>query len=316
MEEKPLTKIERELVLQYLIDGNVPVTITPLVQENKTDDNSEEIKSLDSSVVPVAFKADKVSVIKEGIIILEDEPESILKSIDKQVKVEFYFNSVGLYFITILKKINSGVALVIPENIYRIPDVSIEKKYDFTALLVISVSSEGATKFPCVPADGFELFARPVWSSIELENQQRAKKLLEEYVKEAKVKQKSGNGLQLINICRYMVLPKIEKVEAIKGRVKPFDILFVNHERIVFGFEKNEAFELSEGSEYPVEMSFTLKESPVAKRKIFVTCKVFNLYKNEDGSKFAADCSYTMIQEEDRRFLYEKATKTLFVRRG
>ena len=29
MEHDKLTGIERELVLQYLIDGNVPVTLTP-----------------------------------------------------------------------------------------------------------------------------------------------------------------------------------------------------------------------------------------------------------------------------------------------
>ncbi len=309
MEEKSLSKIEWELVLQYLIDGNVPLTISPSEQENKTD----EIKPLDSAVVPVAFKAEKVSVLKEGIILLEDEPDSLKNYIEKKVKAEFYFNRVGLYFVTVLKKVSSGLALVIPENIYRIPDIPANKRYDFTAMLVVSVSSEGATKFSCVPAAGFELFCRPVWSSIELEQQARAKKLLEEYVKEAKIKHKSGNGLQLINICRYMVQPEIEKVEAVQGRVKPFDILFVNHERIVLGFEKNKAFELSENSEYPVEMNFVLKETPAVSRKVFVTCKVFNIYKNEDKTKFAADCSFTMIQEEDLRFLYEKATSTLFL---
>ena len=30
MEKTKLSGIERELVLQYLIDGNVPVTITPV----------------------------------------------------------------------------------------------------------------------------------------------------------------------------------------------------------------------------------------------------------------------------------------------
>lgn len=33
MSEKKLTGIERELVLKYLIDGNVPVTITPVLEK-------------------------------------------------------------------------------------------------------------------------------------------------------------------------------------------------------------------------------------------------------------------------------------------
>ena len=39
MESNNLTGIERELVLQYLIDGNVPVTVTPidLPEENNSD---------------------------------------------------------------------------------------------------------------------------------------------------------------------------------------------------------------------------------------------------------------------------------------
>lgn len=310
MEKKSLTGIERELVLRYLLDGNVPVTITPVSTE---ENNPDEIKKMDSAVVPVAFKPEDISVLKEGIILLKDAPESISKYVGQPVKVEFYFNRVGLYFSTLLKSVSSGLALVIPAEINRIPDVFVNRKYDFSAQLIVSLSNEGSSSFLCVPADGFELFSRPVWSSIELKYQQQAKKLLEEYVKDAKIKQKNGNGLRLINICRYMVAPKIEKIEAVQGRVKPFDILFVNHEQIVFGFEKNAAFELSEGSEYPVEMRFALKESPAVVRKIFVTCKVDNLFRNEDGTTLAADCIYTMIQEEDRRFLYEKATSSLFI---
>lgn len=310
MEKKPLTGIERELVLRYLLDGNVPVTITPFSDK---ENDSDKIKNFDSAVVPVAFKAEDISVLKEGIILLKDSPESISKCVDNPVKVEFYFNRVGLYFVTMLKSVSSGLALVIPAEINRIPDVLVNKKYDFTAQLIVSVSNEGSTRFLCVPADGFELFTRPIWSSIELEYQRQAKKLLEEYVKEAKIKQKPGNGLRLINICRYMVTPKIEKIEAVQGRVKPFDILFVNHERIVLGFEKNAAFELSENAEYPVEIHFALKDTPSVVRKIFVTCKVDNLFKNDDGTRLAADCVYTMLQEEDCRFLYEKATSSLFI---
>ena len=308
MEDKFLSRIERELVLQYLLDGNVPVTVTPFEAEE-----SDEVKPLNSAVVPVAFSAEKISVLREGIILLEDTPEEILKCIDKPVKVEFYFNRVGLYFVTTLKKVSSGTALVIPGEIYHIQDLVATRKYDFTAQLVISVSSEGASSFPCLPAEGFELFSRPAWSSIELESQQRAKTLLEGYVKEAKENGRAGNGLQLINICRYMVIPKIEKIEAVQGRVKPFNILFVNHERIVLGFEKNDAFELSENSEYPLEMSFALKESPAVIRKVFVTCRVSAIYKNEDSTKFSADCIFTTLQEEDCRFLYEKATSTLLI---
>ena len=37
MENENLTGIERELVLQYLIDGNIPVTLTPIDENAETE---------------------------------------------------------------------------------------------------------------------------------------------------------------------------------------------------------------------------------------------------------------------------------------
>ena len=180
-------------------------------------------------------------------------------------------------------------------------------------MLYYSVHANKDINFKCFPANGFELFSRPVWSSIPLELQIKAKAYLEEYVEIAKKTKKAGNGLQLINICRYMVFNTIEKIEAIQGKVKPFDILFVNHERIVLGDNKNDAIELDVGKEYALKMSFSLKDSSVVTRDVFVTFSVDNQYFSDDNKKICVDCSYTTLQEEDCRFLYEKATKTLFV---
>ena len=48
MKNEKLTGIERELVLQYLIDGNVPVTVTPVESENDAD----TIHSVPSQIFP------------------------------------------------------------------------------------------------------------------------------------------------------------------------------------------------------------------------------------------------------------------------
>ena len=68
-----LSGIERELVLQYLIDGNVPVTLTP-VEEIKTDNQDNErtksiIKSLTSQIFPVAIRGEHLKVQKNGEIL-------------------------------------------------------------------------------------------------------------------------------------------------------------------------------------------------------------------------------------------------------
>ena len=88
MSMNKLSGIERELVLQYLIDGNVPVTITPI--DDATE--NEEVPHLSTVVFPVAIKPDNISVLKEGIILLKNPNSSVSNFEGKDVKVEFYFN--------------------------------------------------------------------------------------------------------------------------------------------------------------------------------------------------------------------------------
>lgn len=309
MEKDKLSGIERELVLQYLIDGNVPVIITP-VSDIKTDD--DEIHSLNSEIFSIAIEAEHISVLKEGIILLQNVPTQVVDCEGKKVKVEFYFHRVGLYFITEMKTVSSGPALVIPGEINRIKDVYTEQKYDFFCDFYYSVGGANSS-FRCFPASNVDLFTRPVWSSIQLEKQQKAKEYLEKMVPSARKNGKAGNGIQLINICKYFVEKNENKIEAIQGRLKPFDILFVNHERIVLGFEKNEAFELLENQEYALNMAFSMKDVPSIMRNVFVTFRIDNIYSNDNETSFAADCSFTSLKEEDCRFLYEKATSNLFI---
>lgn len=308
MENIKLSSIERQLVLQYLIDGNVPVTVS-LFNE---DSHDGEIVSLSTAVFPVAIKSEKISVLKEGIILLKNPSASVNNFEGKKVKVEFYFNTVGLYFVTEMKSVKAGLALVIPSEINRISDVEVLNNYDFSATLFYSLDKNKDINFKCYPANNFELFTRPVWSSIPLELQQKAKSYLEKIVEEAKVSKKAGNGLQLINICRYFVTFK-DKIQAIEGKLKPFDFLYIDHERFVLGYKKNESVDFEEGKEYAIKMSFSIKESFVVTRDVYATFSVCNKYFNQDNDLICVDCVYTSLQEEDCRFLYEKATSKLFI---
>ena len=120
-----LTGIERELVLQYLIDGNVPVTLTPIEEPLANDDTDieTEIRSLTSQIFPVAIKGEHIKVQKSGEILLENPVQSVANFANKTVRVEFYFNRVGLYFISPVKETKKGLTLSIPEQIDRISDV-------------------------------------------------------------------------------------------------------------------------------------------------------------------------------------------------
>lgn len=306
-EKKTLTGIERELVLQYLIDGNVPVTLTPFSKK----DDSDSPKSLTSAVFPVALKAEKLRTNKSGIITLINVPDSVLAFAGKEVKVEFYFNRVGLYFYSEVRSSNEGLQLLLPDSINYIEDVSDTRKYDFTASLYFECRTQSDVNIACVPWAHSPLFQRPVWKTIPLENQKKAKSYLELFVEQAKIEKNVGNGIQLIPVCNYLTFEEEQKMEALQDRMKPFYILYVDHERIVLGSEVK-GFTLVAGAEYAIKMSFSLKEGPLASRDVFVTCKVKKIYNDVQGTKFCADCTYTSLQEEDLRFLYEKATSRLF----
>lgn len=312
MEQNKLSGIERELVLQYLIDGNVPVTLTPIENEiNKKNDDEEIIRSLTSQIFPVAIKGEHIKVRKDGSILLENPPQSVQSFAGKEVKVEFYFNRVGLYFISKVRETKKGLTIAIPDQIDRILDVVEDKNYDFSAVIYFECKSKKDLNIKCIPCEGIELFTRPVWKIIPLENQKKAKSLLETYVEQAKKEKNAGNGLQLIPICKYLTDKPNLNLEAMQDRVNPLSILFVDHERIVLGME-SKLCTFFNTEEYGVKLSFSIKTGPVTSRDIFVTCIVNKIYRSADGLNSCVDFRYTTMQEEDMRFLYEKATSTLF----
>lgn len=309
MEQKSLSGIERSLVVQYLTDGNVPVTLTPVEDSLGSD---EIIRSLTSQIFPVAIKGDKVQVSNKGEILLEDPPDAARRFLNKTVKVEFYFNRVGLYFHSKVQENDDGLALSIPPVIDRILETVEEKNYDFSALIYFECKTKKELSIRCVPDESVELFVRPAWKIIPLENQKSAKQLLEQFVEDAKVEKNAGNGIQLIPVCKYLTEPKPERVEAMQDRPEEPSILFVDHERLVLGMT-SKACTFFKGEEYGIKLIFSIKKGPVLTRDIFVTGDVNKIYRSTDGTLSCVDFKYTTMQEEDLRFLYEKATSTLFI---
>lgn len=305
-----LSGIERQLVLQYLMDGNVPVTLTPVNLEEK---KSEKIHSISSQIFPVALRAENIKVTESGKIYLENPPQSVIGFENKEVKVEFYFNRVGLFFIETIKKDNNTLYFELPNEISRISDEEDTKEYDFSAVLYFEYKNKKDLNLKCIPWNKIELFRRPAWKSIPLENQKNAKKLLEIFVEQAKEEKNAGNGIQLIPICNFLTSSNNDKMESLQNRVKPINVLYVDHERIVLGFDDLPE-DFFKGSEFGLKMSFLLKESPILSRDVYVTFFVNNIYKaNNSELQACIDCVYTSIQEEDIRYLYEKATKTHFI---
>lgn len=307
--KEQLSGIERDLVLQYLIDGNTPVTLTPVDFKSNSD---EKIQSIPSKVFPIAIKSENIKVQKNGKIFLVNPTQAVIGFENKTVKVEFYFNRIGLFFISNVKKEKDSLVLELPDTLNRIKDEEEKTDYDFSALLYFQYKDKKDLNLKCIPWSEEEILTRPVWKSIPLESQKQAKEYLEQFVEEAKVEKNAGNGIQLIPICHYLTFDE-EKFESVQDRVKPLQILYVDHERIVFGIESNsESF--TAGNEYGLKMSFSIKESPILSRDVFVTLYIAKVYKTKkSSSKVCIDCVYTTIQEEDVRYLFEKTTKTHFI---
>ena len=310
-EKEKLSGIERELVLQYLMDGNVPVTLTPINEEKSSSDN-EVIHPLASQIFPVALKPEHIRVQKNGKIHLENPPHSVVGFAGKVVRVEFYFNRVGLFFTSLVDKDKKGLYILVPETLNRIKDIEEKSDYDFSAVLFFECNNKKDLNTSCVPWENEILFSRPVWKTIPLENQKKAKEYLEKFVEKAKAQKNAGNGIQLIPVCNYLTFEPEQKVQSIENRVLPLSILYVDHERIVLGTSNlQDNYEI--GHEYGLKLCFSIKNSPILSRDIFVTCAVNNIYTNNDSTRKCIDFVYTTLQEEDLRYLYEKATKRLFV---
>ena len=323
MEASKLTGIERELVLQYLIDGNVPVTMTPLEddeaqagaeasgEKSGAQESGEKPRPATAALFPIAIKAEQLKVLEQGIILLTNPPQNVQNFIDKKARVEFYFNRLGLYFETRIKRIKAGLALVIPSSISRIQEAApAPRPTEFSARLYFSVNQKTDVQIECVPAQGYDIFSKPVWKDIDEAAQRKAKEYLEEFIVHARQKGVAGSGVQLIPVVRYLA-EKVSKMESVQGRKEPLDVLYVSHERLVFGQKAGNA-DLQEGSEYALEMSFPLPR-PLTERKIFATCRVESVYVDDKKEFSCAVFRYTSLQEEDIRFLYEKGTGEKFI---
>lgn len=304
--QNKLTGIERELVLKYLQDANVPVTVTPL--ESIPD---SVMHSPTSVIFPVALQSQKMTILDQGIILLKNPPQSTVSFIGKPVRVEFYFNGLGLCFSSKLKEVSAGLALVIPAEINRISETPVQKTNNFKADIFYETDTKTEVHIPCFGAEDYQLFSKPVWSDIKVEYGAVAKAYLEKFVLEEKRQKKFGNSVYLIPVCRYLSEPT-GGVKAVQGRSEGFDILYVNHECIVFaGSSKN--FPIESGIEYSIKMSFPLNIKPFTEREVNASCLVSSIYSDSENEKKCAVCSFTDMKEEDLRFVYELSTKNLFI---
>lgn len=322
----PLTDIERTLVLQYLRDANVPVTLSPVaaVLDGATSGADR------AAVFPVVARgAESGAGALPDVIELQNPTEAVSAYAGQAMRVEFYFNKMGLTFTTEMTSRDGRLCMSIPSVIEHITDHAVRRDVDFSCNIYYSCSNNAKVNFECLSDESYTLFERPVWKDIPTEHQWKAKTYLERFAASARTSGAYNNGLFLIPICHYLTdLPL--HLSSVEGRLEPFTALYIDHERLVFGCG-NGNLPLVTGAEYAVKMSFAIRKETALTREVFATMRLGSVYGEDaamsgspsapragnaaiyaGGERLCADCLFTSLKEEDRRFLYEKATKKVF----
>lgn len=319
-EEKELTGIERELVLQYLRDDNVPVTVTleekPEKSETEFSDEKTRLPNKDeriplSAVFPVAIKAEQLNVIDQGIILLKDNEKMAQTFLDKTVRVQFYFNRLGLYFITTMKAYSKGLALVVPKSIKRIADNISSSQYNVKGSISFTSENNSEVKIDCISSEKYNLFTQPKWGDIDLDKQKKAKAYLEKFVAEAKngMGFPVGNGVHLFPVCRYLTDEnRVAVPQAVEGRCTPLEIIYFDDKKAVLAGNCSDNM-LTLEADYSLNLIFELEKNKILKRNVNIMCTVTNEYISDTEKNVRCYiCSYKNIKEEDVRFLFERAT--------
>ena len=153
MAKTKLTGIERRLVLEYLTEGDVPLTIAH------------------SGLFPIVVRAEQVKVLEKGIVLIQNA-NSLSPLIGKMVRVQFYFNKLALYFEASVQPSSAGIALVIPSVISKVEDAEPEASNSFSAMIYHESASKGGgdkcqkTSILCRTEENFPLFLQGEYKKV------------------------------------------------------------------------------------------------------------------------------------------------------
>lgn len=261
MAKNALTGIERKLVIDYLIQNDVPLTLSEVA------DSSENAVPF-----PVAFRGEETKVLEQGIIILQNAPNA--SQFDgKIVKIQFYFNKLALYFETKAQASSAGIALVIPETIFKVEEKQKKAKTGFSVTIFYETSSQKGQKTD-IECDFDERF--PLFTQADSES------CIERFLREK--------------------LP--EEAESIDGRFHAPKVIFADSRNIVFAAKKSDMC-LSLGSEYALMLCFPIA-GPIKERKVYLSCVVEHMFESYECDRLCALANFSSIREEDERFLCDK----------
>ena len=144
-----LSGIERDLVVSYLCDCNVPFTLIPQQPADR--------------IFSFTTGQGGVKILPEGIILFTEAWGLPQQLIGQQVTLRFYFKKLGLSFSSLVSCTKSGaMALVVPREILRLPDVEENATTGFSCNIFLGEAFSGA-QISCSLREGYPLFLPQVW---------------------------------------------------------------------------------------------------------------------------------------------------------
>lgn len=144
-----LSGIERDLVVSYLCDCNVPFSLIP-------NHSADRIFSFITG-------QKGVKILPEGIILFTDSMALPQDLIGTQVHLRFYFKKLGLSFSSLVSCTKSGaIALVVPREILRIADTEENGGNGFSCNVFLGEAFSGQ-QLICSLREGYPLFMPWVW---------------------------------------------------------------------------------------------------------------------------------------------------------
>lgn len=144
-----LSGIERDLVISYLCDCNVPFS---LIQNQNLD-----------RIFTFVTGQGGVRILPEGIILFSDADVLPQEIIGTQVTLRFYFKKLGLSFSSLVSCTKSGaLALVVPREILRIADLEENTGTGFYCNVFLGEAFSGQ-RLVCSLRDGYPLFMPWMW---------------------------------------------------------------------------------------------------------------------------------------------------------
>ncbi|GMO60172.1 MAG: hypothetical protein Ta2A_06250 [Treponemataceae bacterium] len=389
---RPLSRLERDIIISYLIESHV---ILNVIYRNKTN-------TLENIRLETGF--DGVVVENTGFIRIKKNISNIEQVLGRSIAIVFYFRKLGLTFHSKLTREDDAFCFDIPANIFRLNEKQGEISKQVSADIYLNVTEGKKLALACIAKGKYQLFKCETWQNFGESNKALALTLLQQYsgitfkqigrqlydaventsrllylengylpkknpfsidtcilkhewneqvadiaevinqmstlteklyipldreqllagaVAGTPIVQKDiENMIAILALCNYLAAAEdfgaaqdnpalaagsIGSAGPIENE-RPLTIAFISDAFFILGGAEN-TFPLEEGKEYAIQISCMM---PIGRRNIFVTAFNSKIYRSEKNGKCAAVLTYSVLQTEDKRFLFEKLYGAVF----